>query len=251
MNGNEPTALVTGGSSGIGKAIVIKFARSGINVAFTYRPAPNKNERIKEMYRSIIPELMDRLYPISADVRESPQAEAVVKNIIDRWKTLHILVNCAGITRDSVIWKMSEQSWDDVMNTNLKGAFLYIKAVTPVFRENRYGKIVNITSINALRGKFGQANYSSSKAGLIGLTKSAALELGKYSINVNAVAPGMIETEMISGLAKEIIERAKEETVFKRLGTPEDVANLVAFLCSDEAKHITGEVIKIDGGQYI
>jgi len=139
----------------------------------------------------------------------------------------------------------------DYINVDLKGTFNFIRAVAPVFREQESGKIINITSINALRGKFGQANYSAAKAGAIGLTKAVAREMGKYSVNVNAVAPGMIETAMIKDLPDDFKEKAAAETVFNRLGQPEDIAHLVSFLSSDKAKHITGEVIKVDGGQYI
>jgi 3-oxoacyl-[acyl-carrier protein] reductase len=175
----------------------------------------------------------------------------MVKTVLDEFGRLDILVNNAGINWDGVVWKMTEEQWDAVINVDLKGCFNYIRAVSPIFREQKSGKIVNITSINALRGKFGQTNYSAAKAGVIGLTKAVAKELGRYSINVNAVAPGMIETEMMKDLPQEIKQKAIDETVFGRLGKPEDVAHVVTFLCSEAARHITGEVIKVDGGQYI
>jgi 3-oxoacyl-[acyl-carrier protein] reductase len=146
---------------------------------------------------------------------------------------------------------MEESQWDEVIETNLKGYFNYIRAAAPVFKTQNSGKIVAITSINALRGKFGQANYSASKAGIIGLIKSVAKELGKYNVNVNAVAPGLIETDLVKNAPETIREMAQNESVLKRIGSPEDVAHLVTFLCSDKARHITGEVIKVDGGQYI
>jgi 3-oxoacyl-[acyl-carrier protein] reductase len=160
-------------------------------------------------------------------------------------------VNNAGINRDGVIWKMTEQMWDLVLDTDLKGYFNFTRAAAPHFREQKSGKIVNVTSINGLRGKFGQANYSAAKAGIVGLTKAVAKELGKYSVNVNAVAPGMILTDMMADLPEEIKAKAVAETVLGRLGTPEDVGSVIAFLCSNESAQITGEVIKIDGGQYI
>ena len=147
--------------------------------------------------------------------------------------------------------KMTEDQWDSVININLKGYFNYVRAVSPLFREQKSGKIVNVTSINGLRGKFGQANYSASKAGIIGLTKTVAKELGKYGVNVNAVAPGLIETDMMKQASEEVRKMAIEEIVLKRIGQPEEVANVVVFLCSELATHITGEVIKVDGGQYI
>jgi 3-oxoacyl-[acyl-carrier protein] reductase len=152
---------------------------------------------------------------------------------------------------DGVIWKMTEEQWDNVINVNLKGYFNYIRAVSPIFREQKSGKIVNISSINGMRGKFGQTNYSASKAGIIGITKTVAKELGKYSVNVNCVAPGLIETEMMRNADPSVREAAMNDIVLGRLGQPEDIANAVAFLCSDLSKHITGEIIKVDGGQYI
>jgi NAD(P)-dependent dehydrogenase (short-subunit alcohol dehydrogenase family) len=146
---------------------------------------------------------------------------------------------------------MTEEQWDAVININLKGYFNYIRAVSPIFKEQGHGKIVNITSINGLRGKFGQTNYSASKGGIIALTKTLAKELGKSKVNVNAVAPGMILTDMMEQIPENFKQLALDETVLKRLGTPEDVAELVVYLCSDLSKHITGEVIKVDGGQYI
>ncbi len=164
---------------------------------------------------------------------------------------LHILVNNAGITRDGVIWKMDEEQWDLVLGVNLKGCFNYIRAASPIFREQRFGKIVNIASINGMRGKFGQANYAASKAGIIGLTKTVARELGKYNVNVNAIAPGMIETDMTQSLSEEVKQQSVSEIVLGRFGQPEDIAEAVAFLVSEKARHITGEIMKVDGGQYI
>ncbi|MEK7722144.1 MAG: SDR family oxidoreductase, partial [Elusimicrobiota bacterium] len=153
--------------------------------------------------------------------------------------------------RDAVIWKMTPEQWDTVIGVNLKGYFNHIRAVAPVFKEQRRGKIVNIASINGLRGKFGQSNYCASKAGVIGLTKSVAKELGRYQVNVNCVAPGMIETEMTKTLPAEAMEGAIKESALGKLGRPEDVAHLTAFLVSEKAAHITGAVIQVDGGQYI
>ncbi|TET82118.1 SDR family oxidoreductase, partial [candidate division TA06 bacterium] len=188
---------------------------------------------------------------VKADVSNFQDAQKMVDTVVMEFGSLDILVNNAGINWDGVIWKMSEEQWDTVISIDLKGCFNYIRAVSPIFREQKHGKIVNITSINALRGKFGQSNYSAAKAGVIGLTKTAAKELGKYSINVNSVAPGLIETEMIKKMPDDAKQVSINETTFKRLGTPEDVAHVVAFLCSDLSRHVTGEVIKVDGGQYI
>jgi len=150
-----------------------------------------------------------------------------------------------------VIWKMTEEQWDAVINVDLKGTFNFIRAAAPVFKEQKSGKIINITSINAMRGRFGQSNYAAAKAGTIGLTKTVAKELGRYKVNVNAVAPGLIETDMIKSMPGDFKQSSLSETVFNSLGKPEDVAYLVSFLASEKAKHITGEVIKVDGGQYI
>ncbi len=146
---------------------------------------------------------------------------------------------------------MTEEQWDRVMDVNLKGYFNYIRAATPIFKEQGHGKIVNITSINGLRGKFGQTNYSASKGGIIALTKALAKEMGRSNVNVNAVAPGMIATEMMLQIPEKYLQIAKDETVFGRIGDPEDVSNVVNFLCSEKSRHITGGVIKVDGGQYI
>jgi 3-oxoacyl-[acyl-carrier protein] reductase len=154
---------------------------------------------------------------------------------------------------DGVSWKMTEEQWDRVIEVNLKGYFNFTRQVAPIFKDQKYGKIINITSINGLRGKFGQTNYSASKAGIIGFTKALAKELGAFGVNVNAVAPGLIETAMLkeSEARDKIIDMAMAEIVLKRVGQPEDLANVVSFLASDKARHVTGEVIKVDGGQYI
>ena len=184
----------------------------------------------------------------------TPQGgENIVKTALDAFGRVDILVNNAGMNWDGVSWKMSEEQWDRVLEVNLKGYFNFTRQVAPLFKDQKHGKIINITSINGLRGKFGQTNYSASKAGIIGYTKALAKELGAFGVNVNAVAPGLIETAMLkeSEARDKIIDLAMGESALKRVGQPEDLANLVAFLASDKARHITGEVIKVDGGQYI
>jgi len=178
-------------------------------------------------------------------------AERMVAQVREAFGRLDILVCNAGITWDGVIWKMSEEQWDRVIAVNLKGYFNYNRAAAMVFKEQKRGKIVNISSINGLRGKFAQCNYAASKGGEIALSKSLAKELGKFNVNVNVVAPGMVLTEMMEAIPAEFKATAMAETVLGRFATPDDVAHLVAFLCSERARHITGEVIKIDGGQYI
>ena len=175
----------------------------------------------------------------------------MVQRVREEFGRFDILVCNAGITWDGVLWKMTEQQWKQVIDVNLTGYFNYNKAAALVFKDQKHGKIVNVSSINGIRGKFGQANYAASKGGVISLSKSLAKELGRFNVNVNVVAPGMVLTEMMEAVAPEFKAAALGETVLGRFATPEDCANLVAFLCSDMSRHITGEVIKIDGGQYI
>jgi len=240
-------AIVTGGSLGIGRAISLDLAANGAEVAFTYRrhgeEAQQVAEEIQGMGRGAL--------VLQADVASFEDAQRVVDKVVEEFGGLDILVNNAGMNWDGVIWKMTEEQWDRVIEVNLKGFFNYVRAVAPILKEQGWGKIVNITSINGLRGKFGQTNYSASKAGIIGLTKAVAREMGRYSVNVNAVAPGLIETEMVKEAPESVKELALSEIVLGRLGQPEEVAWVVTFLCSDKARHITGQVIQVDGGQYI
>jgi len=247
MNLEGTSAIVTGGSLGIGTATALKLAEYGADVAINYR---KHKEEAEEVVRRIAA-LGRRGLAVQADVSSFTDAERMVSGVLREFGRLDILVNNAGINWDGVVWKMGEDQWDRVIGINLKGQFNYIRAVAPVFREQKSGKIVNVTSINGLRGKFGQANYAASKAGIIGLTKTVARELGKYGINVNAVAPGLIETDMVKEAPETVRAAAIEEIVLKRIGKPGEVANVIAFLCCDLARHITGEVIKVDGGQYI
>ncbi len=247
MNLENMSAIVTGGSLGIGSSIALKLAEYGANVAINYRKHKEEAEKIVEQIQSY----GRKGLVVQADISNFNDAGNMVNRVVEEFGGLNILVNNAGINWDGVIWKMSEEQWDTVLNINLKGYFNYIRHAAPIFREQKSGKIVNVTSINGLRGKFGQSNYSASKAGIIGLTKTIARELGKYSINVNAVAPGLILTEMMKNAPENVREMALEEIVLKRIGTPEDVAEVAAFLSSDLSRHITGEVIKVDGGQYI
>ena len=243
----DKVAIVTGGSRGIGAAIAIELAREGVDVAINYRKSEEQAKHVKETIES----LGRRCLPIKADTSSFQDAQNMVKKVLDEFGRLDILVNNAGVNWDGVVWKMSEEQWDTVININLKGYFNHIRACAPIFKEQRSGKIINLTSINGLRGKFGQSNYSAAKAGIIGLTKAVARELGKYNVNVNAVAPGMIMTEMYETVPEEVKQNALEEIVLGRAGDPKEVAWVVVFLASERARHITGEVIKVDGGQYI
>ena len=247
INLDGKSAIVTGGSIGIGSAIALKLGEAGASVALNYR---KHDTEAKEIIKQL--EGMGRRgLAVQADVAVFADAQKMVEEVVKQFGRLDILVCNAGINRDAVIWKMSEEQWDEVMNINLKGYFNYIRSTAPIFKDQGSGKIINITSINGLRGKFGQSNYSASKGGIIALTKALAKELGKFNINGNAVAPGLILTSMMEKIPEEFKQLAVDETVLKRLGTPQDVAELVVFLCSDLAKHITGEIIKVDGGQYI
>ncbi len=242
-------AIVTGGSQGIGTATSLELAREGANVCLTYR----SHQKEAEQVRDEIVAMGRKSVCVKCDISSFQEAEAVVKAALEAFGRIDILVNNAGMNWDGVSWKMSEEQWDRVIEVNLKGYFNFVRHTAPHFKDQAYGKIINVTSINGLRGKFGQTNYSASKAGIIGYTKALAKELGAFNVNVNAVAPGLIETAMLrqSDARDKIIDMAMGEMVLKRIGQPEDLANVIAFLASDKARHITGEVIKVDGGQYI
>jgi 3-oxoacyl-[acyl-carrier protein] reductase len=242
-------AIVTGGSQGIGEAVSYELAREGANVCLLYRKHESEAYRIRDEITS----MGRNALALKADASSFEDAEKIVNQTLETFGSIEILVNNAGMNWDGVSWKMTEEQWDRVIEVNLKGYFNFTRHTAPHFKEQKYGKIINVTSINGLRGKFGQSNYSASKAGIIGYTKSIAKELGAFGVNVNAVAPGLIETSMLreSDARDKIVDLAMGEIVLKRVGLPEDVANVVAFLSSEKARHVTGEVIKVDGGQYI
>ena len=240
-------AIITGGSLGIGRAIAVELAREGADVAVNYR----RHDAAATDVVAEIERLGRNGLCVKADVSSLADAESMVGQVLEAFGRFDILVCNAGITWDGVIWKMSEEQWDRVITVNLKGYFNYNKVAALHFKDQKYGKIVNISSIYGMRGKFAQSNYSASKGGEIALTISLAKELGKFNVIVNAVAPGLVLTDMMEKIPPEINNAALAETVVGRFATPEDVAHLVAFLCSDRSRHITGEVIKIDGGQYI
>jgi len=238
------SAVVTGGSRGIGRAIVLRLAEQGADVAFSYRG----NEAAAKDTASSVEALGRKALAVQADVSQPESADALVKAALEAFGKVDILVNNAGITRDDLIMRMSIEAWRDVLETNLFGAFYCIKAVTRPMLRARAGRIVNITSVSGQAGQTGQANYSSAKAGLIGLTKATARELASRGITCNAVAPGFVLTELTLDLAQEWQDRIAEQTPLGRFGTPEEIANAVAFLASDEAAYITGQVLGVDGG---
>jgi 3-oxoacyl-[acyl-carrier protein] reductase len=240
-------AIVTGATRGIGRAIALDLAANGADIALNYRQSDDLAQELAEEIRG----MGRRALVVQADVSSFDDAQAMVQQVLEEFGRIDILINNAGMNWDGVVWKMTEEQWDRVINVDLKGTFNYTRAVVPSFREQGSGKIVNITSINGLRGKFGQGNYTAAKAGVIGFTKTCARELGRSSVNVNAVAPGLIETEMVREAPESVRELALSEIVLGRLGLPEEVAYVVTFLCTERARHITGQVIQVDGGQYI
>ncbi len=237
-------ALVTGGSRGIGRAIVTRLATQGADVAFTYRG----NEAAAKETVATVEGLGRRAIAVQGDARESEAADATVKATLEAFGKIDILVNNAGITRDDLIMRMSAEAWRDVLETNLFGAFWMTKAVTRPMLKARGGRIVNISSVSGQAGQMGQANYSSAKAGLIGLTKATARELASRGITVNAVAPGFVLTELTRDLPEPLMAEITSRTPLGRFGTTEEIADAVAFLVSDEAGYITGQVLAVDGG---
>ncbi|MFQ5594208.1 MAG: 3-oxoacyl-[acyl-carrier-protein] reductase [Anaerolineae bacterium] len=240
-------ALVTGGSRGIGRAIAQTLAGQGASVVVNYHA---NQEAAAEVVEEIRAKGGDAV-AVAGDVRDSGDAKRLVKTTLDEFGRLDILVNNAGITRDNLLARMKEADWDLVLDTNLKGTYNVTKAAIRPMMRQRGGRIINITSVAGVAGNPGQANYSAAKAGLIGFTKSVAKEMGTRNITANAVAPGYIPTDLTADLPAELIQQAVELTPLGRLGTAEDVANVVAFLASDEAGFITGQVLRVDGGMVI
>jgi 3-oxoacyl-[acyl-carrier protein] reductase len=245
-------AIVTGGATGIGRATALELARHGVHIAFNYLDTGDGH--IEAQAERTAAELRQMVTVVcrSCDVRDSEAVNNFVAEADQALSGLHILVNNAGIARDRALWRMEDDEWRDVIDVNLTGAFNMIRAVAPILRAQQHGKIVNIASVHGLRSEFGLSNYAASKAGMIGLTRSAAVELGPSNINVNAVAPGYIRTTRLTdGVSSEVLDRARDRTVLGRLGDPHDVANVVVFLCSERARHITGAVIPVDGGHML
>ena len=239
------TALVTGGSRGIGRGIVERFLQEGADVAFTYVSSPEKaNKAAEEMMAG-----SDRkVLAIQSDAGDFNSAQSAVDQVVNAWGKLDILVNNAGITKDQLLMRMSEADFDQVIATNLKSVFNMTKAVMRTMLKQRSGSIINMSSVVGVKGNAGQANYAASKAGIIGFTKSVALELGSRNIRSNAIAPGFIETEMTGALDQKVVEQWREGIPLKRGGTPQDVANACVFFGSDLSAYITGQTLHVCGG---
>ncbi|NIM03637.1 3-oxoacyl-[acyl-carrier-protein] reductase [bacterium] len=236
-------AIVTGGAQGIGKSIASQLAQVGANVVIA-----DVMEEVAKSTAQEISQKANESISIKVDVSSLSSVEEMVKKTLDKFGRIDILVNNAGITRDALVMRMKEEDWDLVLDINLKGAFNCIKAVSPIMVKQKSGKIVNIASIVGIIGNVGQANYSASKAGLIALTKTCARELASRRINVNAVAPGFIQTSMTERLPAQVKEKLSSQIPFGEIGKPEDVASAVLFLVSEKASYITGEVVRVDGG---
>jgi 3-oxoacyl-[acyl-carrier protein] reductase len=236
-------ALVTGASRGIGRAIALRFAREGANVGINYRTSREEAEAVAESVRElgVEPKLLH------ADVSRPDQVQAMFE-ALDVWGGVDILVNNAGVTRDGLLMRMSEDDWDEVMNVNLRGAFLCCRAAARPMVRKRWGRIINMASVVGLAGNSGQSNYAASKAGLIGLTRTLSRELASRNITVNAIAPGFIETDMVASLSEDARSHIRALIPMDGFGTPEDVAAAAAFLASDGARYITGQTIAVDGG---
>ncbi|ARU62407.1 beta-ketoacyl-ACP reductase [Tumebacillus avium] len=241
------TALVTGGSRGIGRAICLELAKQGAKVVVNYAGSEGAAQETVAAIKSIGGEAI----AVQGDVASYEDAEKMVAATLETFGRIDILVNNAGITRDNLLMRMKEEDWDAVINTNLKGVFNCTKAASRPMMKQRVGRIINITSVVGQIGNPGQANYVSAKAGVIGLTKSNAKELASRNITVNAIAPGYIETEMTDKLGEDIKSKLFEAIPLGRMGKPEDIANLVSFLASDNASYITGQIMNVDGGMVM
>lgn len=241
------SALVTGASRGIGRSIALQLAEEGYNVTVNYAGSKEKAEAVVEEIKA---KGVDS-FAIQANVADADEVKAMIKEVVSQFGSLDVLVNNAGITRDNLLMRMKEQEWDDVIDTNLKGVFNCIQKATPQMLRQRSGAIINLSSVVGAVGNPGQANYVATKAGVIGLTKSAARELASRGITVNAVAPGFIVSDMTDALSDELKEQMLTQIPLARFGQDTDIANTVAFLASDKAKYITGQTIHVNGGMYM
>ena len=247
MNLGKKLALITGGSRGIGREIAIELSKQDYNIVITYI---NNEDSAKKVIDEVEKNGAEAL-AVQGDISIEEDVNKIIEIANERFGAIDVLVNNAGITKDNLLIRMKSEEWDDVININLKGVYLCTKAVARGMMKKRYGKIVNIASVVGISGNAGQGNYSASKAGIIGFTKSIAKELGGRGINVNAVAPGFVETDMTEVLSDKIKDEMINIIPLKRAGKPEDIANVVAFLCSKKADYITGQVINVDGGMLM
>ncbi len=242
-------ALITGGATGLGRTIAAEFGRMGCKVAFCWFEMDGREVEANALLtETALSSTGVEVYAARCDVRDRVQVEKFVADVIRRFGTVHHLVNNAGIAHDGALWRLTPAAWESVLATNLTGAFNCIAACAPQFRSQRWGKVVNVSAHQATRPGFGVVSYAASKAGLEGLTRASAVELGPSNVNVNAVAPGFIHTERLDQLPRDLIERTRKRAVLGRLAEPEDIARVIAFLCSDAARHITGQTIVVDGG---
>lgn len=244
---NKKVAFITGGTRGIGKQIAITLAKSGYDIALNYRTENDDLNVTKEEIRNIGVDCL----AVQGDVSNFEDSEKMTKEIIEHFEKIDVLVNNAGITKDSLLMRMKKEDFESVINVNLTGTFNVTKNVVPYMMKQRSGRIINISSVVGISGNAGQANYSASKAGIIGFTKSLAKELGSRNILVNAVAPGFIETQMTEVLKDEVKEEIAKQIPLKRMGSSEDVANVVKFLASEDSSYITGQTIQVDGGMVM
>ncbi len=242
-------AVVTGGATGLGRSVALEFARLGCSVAFCFVDLPGRDVRETALLtETAISGMGVGVFADCCDVRERAQVEKFIAAVKAKFEAIHFLVNNAGMANDGAHWRLDPAEWSEVIDTNLTGAFNCTSAVAPIFRAQRFGKIVNVSSHLASHPGFGVASYAASKAGLEGLTRAVAVELGPSNVNVNAVAPGFIRTERLGLLPPEVIDKARKSSVLGRIAEPEDVARVISFLCSEEARHITGQTIVVDGG---
>ncbi len=243
----EKCALITGATRGIGKQIAITLAKQGYNIALNYR---KENEELENTKKEI-EEIGVQVIAVKGDVANFEECENFVKQVIERFGQIDVLVNNAGITKDMLLMRMKKEDFEQVIDTNLVGTFNVTKNVVPYMMKARYGRIINISSVVGISGNAGQTNYSASKAGIIGFTKSLAKEIASRNILVNAVAPGFIETNMTDVLKDDVKQEIAKNIPLKRMGTAQDVANVVKFLASDDSSYITGQVINVDGGMLM